>query len=67
MIRSNGSDGVYLEGRVSELFTEYEFIGMAIMEAGIANGFAESTLRAVMKNCCRNVLDHWEDFKEEHE
>ncbi len=67
MIGSNGSDGVYLEGRIAELFTEYEFIGMAIMEAGISNGFAESTLRAVMKSCCRNVLDHWEDFKEEHE
>lgn len=67
MIRSNEGDGVYLEGRVAELFAEYEFIGMAIMEVGISNGFAESTLRAVMKSCCRNVLDHWEDFKEEHE
>ena len=67
MIRSNEGDGVYLEGRVAVLFAEYEFIGMAIMEAGTSNGFAESTLRAVMKSCCRNVLDHWEDFKEEHE
>lgn len=67
MIRSNEGDGVHLEGRVAGLFAEYEFIGMAIMEAGISNGFAESTLRAVMKSCCRNVLDHWKDFKEEHE
>lgn len=31
----------------------------------IEDGVAESTLRAVMKNCCRSVLDHWEDFGEE--
>lgn len=65
MIGSNGSGGVYLEGRVAELFAEYEIIGMAIMRTAIEDGVAESTLRAVMKNCCRSVLDHWEDFGEE--
>ena len=65
MIGSNESGGVYLEGRVTELFAEYELIGMAIMRTVIEDGVAESTLRAVMKNCCRNVLDHWEDFGEE--
>lgn len=65
MIVSNGSGGVHIEGRVAELFAEYEIIGMAIMRTAIEDGVAESTLRAVMKNCCRSVLDHWEDFGEE--
>ena len=62
MIVSNGSGGVHIEVRVAELFAEYGIIGMAIMRVAIEDGVAESTLRAVMKNCCRSVLDHWEDF-----
>lgn len=65
MIVSNGSGGVHIEGRVAKLFAEYAIIGMAIMRVAIEDGVAESTLRAVMKNCCRSVLDHWEDFGEE--
>lgn len=41
MIGSNGSGGVYLEGRVAELFAEYEIIGMAIMRTAIEDGVAE--------------------------
>ena len=67
MIRSNGRKGVSLEGHVSELCAEYEIIGMAIMEYAVKNGVSESTLRVVMKNCCRSVLDHWEDFNKAHE
>ena len=65
MIVSNGSGGVYIEGWAAELFAEYEIIGKAIMRVAIEDGAAESTLRAVMKNCCRSVLDHWEDLGEE--
>lgn len=66
MIRSNGKEGVRLEGHVSELCAEYEIIGMAIMEYAIENGVSESALRFAMKNCCKSVLDHWEDFKKVH-
>ena len=65
MIVSNGSGGVHIEGRVAELFAEYASIGMEIMRVAIEDGVAESTLREVMKVCCRIVLDHWEDFGEE--
>lgn len=38
MIVSNGSGGVHIEGRVAELFAEYEIIGMAIMRVAIEDG-----------------------------
>lgn len=46
MIASNGSGGVLIDGRVAELFAEYEIIGMAIMRVAIEDGVAESTLRS---------------------
>lgn len=67
MIRSNGKEGVRLEGHISELCAEYEIIGKAIMEYATKNGVSESTLRAIMKTCCISVLDHWEDFTKVHE